>query len=104
MTHFPNHSPTLNKKHRKNFVCARNYYVNLTPSKTSIDRQAKMSNKFAYLLDTSPDPNYNEIEAFIIDLTNKGYDLIDILILAREQFNTEKLDSYLYEMRDKGII
>jgi hypothetical protein len=67
-------------------------------------RQSKSLPKNALILDTSNDPNYNEIEQFITDLIEQGYDPIDVLILAREVFNSDKLNNYLYEMRDKGII
>ena len=67
-------------------------------------RQPKTLPKIALILDTSNDPNYNEIEQFVTELIEQGYDPIDVLILAREVFNSDKLNNYLYEMRDKGII
>ena len=60
--------------------------------------------KTALISDTSLDPNYNEIEEFVIDLISAGYDPIDVLIMTRETFDHKNLDAYLYEMRDKGVI
>jgi len=104
MKRIPNISKDLSRKTPHNPLKNQNYHIIPKQSKRFVDSQANTIPKVSLLVDTSADPNYNEVENFCLDLIDKGYDPIDVLILARETFDSDKLDKYLYEMRDKGLI
>jgi len=82
----------------------RNYYINQKNSYDDLMNQSKTIPENTFIVRNAPTQNYNEVEQFVLDLLNEGYDLIDTLILTREHFDTDKLDNYLFEMRDKGLI
>ena len=104
MKRIPNTSKDLPRKSHLNPLKNQNYHIISKQSKRFNNDQANTLPKTSLVIDTSADPNYNEVEHFCLDLIDKGYDPIDVLILARETFNSDKLDKYLYEMRDKGLI
>lgn len=82
----------------------RNYYINQKIAYDDLINQSKTIPENTFKVRNAPTQNYNEVEEFVLDLLNEGYDLIDTLILTREHFDTDKLDNYLFEMRDKGLL
>ena len=89
MTRKPNNTNNLNKRKRHNLYSSNSCDITLSND----SKDLRVANK-----------NYQIIEEYILQRLDKGMDLIDILILARETFSNTILDSYLYEMRAKGLI